>query len=51
MALTPEPWAEIAQHLPCHQLHGMILEDMERGIDTEQIASRQRIAGTPRQAT
>jgi hypothetical protein len=39
--LTPELWAE---HLRASSVirHGMILEDMERGIDAEQIASRQR---------
>ena len=43
--LTPELWAEIAQHLRVSSVirHGMILEDMERGMDAEQIASRQRI--------
>jgi AraC-like DNA-binding protein len=43
--LTPEPWAEIAQDLRAGSVirHGMILEDMERGMDAEQIASRQRI--------
>ena len=43
--LTPELWAEIAQHLRASSVirHGMILEDMERGMDAEQIASRQRI--------
>jgi hypothetical protein len=43
--LTPEPWAEIAQHLRASSVirHGMILEDIERGIDAEQIASRQHI--------
>jgi hypothetical protein len=37
--LTPELWAE---HLRASSVirHGMILEDMERGIDAEQIASR-----------
>ena len=43
--LTPELWAEIAQHLRASSVirHGMILEDMERGMDAEQTASRQRI--------
>ena len=43
--LTPELWAEIAQHLRVISVirHGMILEDMERGMDAEQIPSRQRI--------
>ena len=43
--LTPEPWAEIAQHLGASSVirHGMVLEDVERGMDAEQIASRQRI--------
>ena len=47
-ALTPELWAEIAQHLHVSSVirHGMILEDMERGMDAEQIASRQRITAT-----
>jgi hypothetical protein len=42
--LTPELWAEIAQHLHASSVirHGMILEDMERGMDAEQIAASQR---------
>ncbi len=51
--LTPEPWAEIAQHLRANSVirHGMILDDKERGMDTEQIASRSASPGRPRQAT
>ena len=43
--LTPELWDEIAHHLHASSdiRHGVILRDMERGLDAEQIASSQRI--------
>ena len=51
--LTPELWAEIAQHLRASSVirHGMILEDMERGMDAEQIPPASASPGTSRQAT
>ena len=50
--LTPEPWAEIAQHLGASSVirHGMVVKDVERGMDAEQIASRSASPGTPRHA-
>ena len=43
--LTPELRDEIAHHLRASSdiRHGVILRDMERGLDAEQIASSQRI--------